>query len=140
MVVNTFQEKILFLFGIIQYEKWYFCLFTCKHLLIFSHQLLVLVLVTCCIIFHFESWLCKYSICLKMNKNFIAGCDNGWWYWITIFSNHRRCNWTTIIYGQCIQAETIYIVDPLHYCFMMEKSKSILPKRIQMKMEKTHFQ
>ena len=66
------------------------------------------VLLTCWIVFHFESSFCHSPIRFKLNHDPIA-----WWYMVgsnwstTILSHHGWCTWSTIINGQGIPAEKI---------------------------------
>ena len=63
-------------------------------------------ILTFCIVFQFESSWCAIPIRVKMKEELVAWRDFARWCGITIFSNHWRCHWTSIIYGQFVQAET----------------------------------
>ena len=70
---------------------------------------------TCCIVFQFESSWCAIAIRVKIKEELVAWRDLARWCRITIFSNHRRSYWTTIIYGQFVQAETIIPISLLFF-------------------------
>ena len=79
-------------------------------------------ILTCCIVFQFESSSSVYIIRMKINKEVVAWGYLARWGGMTIFSNYWRCHWTSIIHGQFIIAETII---PISFTvFIMVKIKA----------------
>ena len=77
-------------------------------------------ILTCCIVFQFESSSSVYIIRMKINKEVVAWGYLARWGGMTIFSNYWRCHWTPIIHSQFIIAETI--IPILFTVFIMVKT------------------
>ena len=92
-------------------------------------------ILTCCIVFQFESSPSENTIRLKMNEKVVSGRDLARWQGTTTIwiCQHGWCIWITIINSQWIRAENLYF----YFCsFWMKSIKSLTNmKRVNQNVE-----